>query len=153
MLVQEDQFCDQAAVRNDLASVFVGGDVVAAGHRDRVDVDLETGAIELLDDGRAGTGGVDDKALRGAGYDTSAMEVLIRSDMPSGYAAMSLHDGATLGAETFSSQSMLTHALEEELLHIQRGAAGLRTEYAPGTVKALEEAADVQRKFPLPSKE
>ncbi len=66
------------------------------------------------------------KALQGAGYDTSPLAELIRADMPIGYAGMSLDNGAALGQEAFSSQAMLNHTLEEELIHYQQSQAGLR---------------------------
>jgi hypothetical protein len=96
-----------------------------------------------------------EKALRGAGYDTSLLRELIRAEMPKGYRAMALSEGvrgAALGEEAFSSQGMLNHVLEEELRHLQQKAAGLRPSFKPGTAKALEEAADAARKFPLPAK-
>ncbi len=63
---------------------------------------------------------------------------------------MSLEGGATLGEEAFTSQKMLNHVLEEELRHLQQKAAGLGTQFAPGTAQALEESAHVSRVFPLP---
>jgi RHS repeat-associated protein len=89
-------------------------------------------------------------ALEAAGYNTGKLRALIWADMPSGYAAMSLEDGAALGREAFSSQAMLNHTLEEELIHVNQAAQGLRTQYGPGTAQALEEAADAVRKFPAP---
>lgn len=40
--------------------------------------------------------------------------------------------------EAFSSQVMLNHVMEEELLHLQQRAAGLGSEFGPGTAQALE---------------
>ena len=89
-------------------------------------------------------------ALRSVGYDTAPLEVLVRADMPAGYRGMTLADGAALGSEAFSSQDMLNHVLEEELRHLSQKASGQAEEFAPGTARALEEAVDVERKFPLP---
>ena len=94
-------------------------------------------------------------ALRSAGYNTAPFQELIRADMPKGYRAMALSEGvrgAALGQEAFSSQAMLNHVLEEELLHLYQKADGLRPSFRPGTAKALEEAADAARRFPLPEK-
>jgi hypothetical protein len=94
-------------------------------------------------------------ALRKAGYDIRKFQELIRADMPRGYRAMALSEGvrgAALGEEAFVSQAMLNHVLEEELLHLMQKEAGLRASFGPGTAKALEEAADAARRFPLPEK-
>lgn len=61
-------------------------------------------------------------ALQSVGYDTGPICVLVRADLPAGYRAMSLDDGAVLGDEAFSSQEMLNHVLEEELRHLQQKA-------------------------------
>ena len=90
------------------------------------------------------------KALGNAGYDVSRLEELIRADLPAGSRAMTVEGGAALGSEAFSSQSMLNHVLEEELRHLQQKAAGLGAEFSPGTARALEEAVDAIREFPLP---
>ena len=89
-------------------------------------------------------------ALQGAGYDTSPMQMLIRGDLPAGYRAMSLDDGAALGQEAFSSQPMLTHVLEEELLHLEQKARESGRPFGPGTAQALEAEVDEARKFSLP---
>jgi hypothetical protein len=89
-------------------------------------------------------------ALQAAGYDTAALHVLICPEMPSGYRGMSLADGAALGSEAFSSQDMLNHVLEEELLHHGQKASGQAEQFTPGTARILEEAVDVERKFLLP---
>jgi hypothetical protein len=91
-----------------------------------------------------------EEALRSAGYDTGILHVLLRADMPPGIRGMSWPDGAVLGVEAFSSQAMLNHVLEEELLHLQQKHAGLFEAFEQGTSRALEEAADANRKFPLP---
>lgn len=91
------------------------------------------------------------KALEKAGYDVSAMRELIRAKMPPGYRGMSLDGGAALGGEAFSSQAMLNHVLEEELLHLQQKAAGQAQTFSPGTAQELEEAADAVRKFAAPA--
>ena len=89
-------------------------------------------------------------ALRAAGYDTDVLQVLICAEMPVGYRGMSLADGAALGSEAFSSQDMLNHVLEEELLHHSQKVSGQAKEFAPGTSRVLEEEVDVERKFSLP---
>jgi len=89
-------------------------------------------------------------ALQTEGYDINLLKVLIRVDLPPDYRAMSLKDGAVLGKEAFSSQAMLNHVLEEELLHQRQKASGLAETFQPGTARELEEAIDAQRKFPLP---
>jgi len=91
-----------------------------------------------------------EKALQGAGYDTSLFRELVRADMPKGYRGMSLEEGAALGQEAFSAQEMLNHVLEEELIHLQQKAAGLGEQFGPGTAQGLEEAADAARIFPEP---
>ncbi len=63
------------------------------------------------------------KALENAGYDTSLLNILVRTDMPSRYRAMTLDMGAALDLKAFSSQAMLNHVLEEELLHLQQKLA------------------------------
>lgn len=89
-------------------------------------------------------------ALQRAGYDTERFKILIRADLPSGYRGMSWEDGAVLGEEAFSSQAMLNHVLEEELLHLQQKAKGLGRLFQPGTARALEEALHENRRFPTP---
>lgn len=91
-------------------------------------------------------------ALRAAGYNTAVLQVLIRTEMPIGYRGMSLADGAALSVEAFSSQDMLNHVLEEELLHHGQKASGQAAEFAPGTSRILEEEVDAERKFPLPER-
>jgi hypothetical protein len=63
---------------------------------------------------------------------------------------MSLDDGAILGAEAFSSQAMVNHVLEEELLHLGQKARAPGQEFVPGTARGLEEEVHEQRRFPLP---
>lgn len=89
-------------------------------------------------------------ALQAAGYDTSRIEVLIRSDLPATYRGMSLPDGAALGMEAFRSQEVLNHVLEEEIIHLQQKAAGLTEEFGPKTAAELEKEVNEQRKFRLP---
>ena len=89
-------------------------------------------------------------ALRTAGYDINLLKVLIRADFPPGYRGMSLEDGAVLGQEAFSSQAMLNHVMEEEVLHQRQKASGLAQTFQPGTARELEEAIDAERKFALP---
>ena len=89
-------------------------------------------------------------ALQGAGYDTSTLGELVYADMPKGYFGMSLDNGAALSSDAFSSQAMLNHTLEEELIHAQQAAAGLRQAYGPGTAQTLEEAVNASRRFPEP---
>jgi hypothetical protein len=89
-------------------------------------------------------------ALESAGYDTGLIQVLIRADIPAGYRGKTLKDGAALGAAAFSSQAMLNHVLEEELLHLQQKARGEAESFAPGTARGLEEQVDEHRRFPHP---
>jgi hypothetical protein len=89
-------------------------------------------------------------ALQAAGYDIHLLIVLIRAELPPGYRGMCLADGAALGKEAFSSQGMLNHVLEEELLHQAQKASGLAQTFQPGTARELEEAISAERKFPLP---
>jgi hypothetical protein len=91
------------------------------------------------------------ETLNMAGYDTSLFRELIRVDMPTGYRAMSLDDGAALGQEALASPEMLVHVLEEELLHLMQKAQGLAKEFAKGTALELELDVNDTRKFPPPS--
>jgi hypothetical protein len=88
--------------------------------------------------------------LQAAGYTTETLQVVVRVDMPAGYRAMTLPDGAALGSEALTSQAMLNHVLEEELLHHAQKAQGPAKLFGPGTARALEEEVDEQRRFPLP---
>ena len=45
---------------------------------------------------------------------------------------------------------MLDHVLEEELLHLRQKALGVASVFGQGTGRALEEALNAIRKFPLP---
>lgn len=90
-----------------------------------------------------------ERDLAKAGYDTSSLKTLIKSDdMPKGYRAMTLEDGVALGDEAFNSQARLNHVLEEELRHHVQKAAGRASEFGPGTAKALETEAGLNRRFP-----
>jgi hypothetical protein len=89
--------------------------------------------------------------LERAGYDTELFKVFIRVEMPGQYRAMTLDDGAALGDAAFSSQRMINHVLEEELLHLRQKAAGQASEFGARTARALEAEIDEQRKFSLPS--
>jgi hypothetical protein len=89
-------------------------------------------------------------ALRQAGYDLTLMREVIRVDMPAAYRDMTLPAGAALGAAAFSSQEMLNHVLEDELLHLEQKRQGRATTFARGTARALEEEVDEARKFPHP---
>ncbi len=89
-------------------------------------------------------------ALERAGYDLGPVQVLIRAELPPGYRGMSWENGAVLGPEAFSSQAVLNHVLEEELLHLRQRAAGAMRAFGPGTARALEEEVDATRKFRLP---
>jgi hypothetical protein len=89
-------------------------------------------------------------ALQAAGYDIHLLNVLIRAELPPGYRGMCLEGAAVLGKEAFSSQGMLNHVLEEELLHQAQKAGGLAQAFQPGTARELEEAISAERKFPLP---
>jgi hypothetical protein len=89
-------------------------------------------------------------ALESVGHDTNLIKVLIRVDMPEGYRGMTLEDGVALGEAALSSQAMLNHVLEEELLHLQQKARGEAESFAPGTARGLEEQVDEHRRFPHP---
>jgi hypothetical protein len=90
------------------------------------------------------------QTLQKASYDTNPLQVLIRADMPNGYRGMTLADGAALSEEAFSSQAMLNHVLEEELLHHQQKIGGEAQEFQPGTAQILESDVHARRKFPIP---
>ncbi len=90
-------------------------------------------------------------ALDGAGHDTTPFQTLIRADLPRGYRAMTLDDGAVLGAEAFASQDLLNYVLEEELLHLRQKLAGRASVFGPGTAAALEEEINEQRRFRRPN--
>jgi hypothetical protein len=92
------------------------------------------------------------EALRLAGYDTARFEVLIRADLAAGYRGMSWPEGAVLGEAAFASPTILTHVLEEELLHLLQKTQGRATGFGPCTARSLEEEVNAQRKFPLPEK-
>ena len=85
-----------------------------------------------------------------AGYEVIIFEELIKVDMPVGYRAMTLGNGAAIGEEAFASQDMLNHVLEEECLHLMQKAKGLADEFARGTAFELELDANEYRKFPPP---
>src|SRR5437870_3855622 len=89
-------------------------------------------------------------AMETAGYDIALIQLLIRADLPPGYRGMSWENGAVLGVDAFSSQAMLNHVLEEELLHLLQRWRGLMKEFGPGTASVLEVEADAERRFPLP---
>jgi len=93
-----------------------------------------------------------DAALRAAGHDTGPFKALIRGDMPRGYRATTLEDGAAAGEAVFSSQAMLNHVPEEELLHLRQKAAGRAGVFGPGTAAALDEEIHGNRQFPLPGR-
>jgi len=57
-------------------------------------------------------------ALASAGYDVTVIKELIYTEMPPGYRAMTLTEGAVVARPAFSSQAMLNHVLEEELIHL-----------------------------------
>jgi RHS repeat-associated protein len=93
------------------------------------------------------------KTLSGAGYDLAPLQQLIKADMPPGCCAMSLSTpptGAALGDGAFSSQGMLDHTLEEELLHLGQGLPNQT--FGPGSAAANEAAVDAVRKIPAPPK-
>jgi RHS repeat-associated protein len=92
-------------------------------------------------------------ALSGAGYDLSPLQQLVKVDMPPGCCAMSLSTpptGAALGDAAFTSQEMLNHTLEEELLHLGQDLP--HQTFGPGTAAENEAAVDAARKFPEPPK-
>jgi hypothetical protein len=89
-------------------------------------------------------------ALQAAGYDTVPLQVLIRAELPAGYRAMTLEDGAALGSEAFSSQAMVNHVSEEELLHLGQKAREPDRAFGRETVRVLEEEVHDARRFPHP---
>jgi hypothetical protein len=89
-------------------------------------------------------------ALVSVGYDTGLFQVLVRADLPVGYRAMTLPDGAVIGEAAFASQALLNHVLEEELRHLRQIALGRATEFGAGTAQLLEAEADEGRQFPMP---
>jgi RHS repeat-associated protein len=91
------------------------------------------------------------KNLSGAGYDLGPMQQLIKADMPPGCCAMSLSTpptGAALGDGAFTSQGMLDHTMEEELLHLNQNLPNQT--FGPGTAAANEAEVNAARKFPEP---
>lgn len=56
--------------------------------------------------------------------------------------------GAALGDGAFSSQGMLDHTLEEELLHLNQDLPNQT--FGPGTAAANEAEVNAARKFPEP---
>jgi hypothetical protein len=56
-----------------------------------------------------------------------------------------------LGDGAFSSQGMLDHTLEEELLHLGQDLPSQT--FGPGSAAANEAAVDAARKFPEPKKD
>jgi len=89
-------------------------------------------------------------AMSEARYEVSRFEELIWVDLPAGFRAMCLENGAALGDEAFSSQDMLNHALEEKYLHLIQKSLGRATEFGKGTARYLEYEVDDIRKFPRP---
>ncbi len=59
--------------------------------------------------------------------------------------------GAALGLEAFSSQGMLNHVLEEELLHLVQMADDKNQVFGPRTAQKFEEAVHEARRFHRPS--
>ena len=91
------------------------------------------------------------KTLTDAGYDIKPLQQLVKSSMGRGKAAMSLAvepTGAALGDGAFSSQQMLDHTLEEELLHLNQDLA--HTEVGPATADLKEAEVDAARKISPP---
>jgi hypothetical protein len=90
-------------------------------------------------------------ALMGVGYEVARFkELMWVEDMPSGYRAMCLSDGAALGIEAFASQEMLNHVLEEEYLHLIQKSRGIAESFSKGTARYLEHDVDESRQFPVP---
>jgi RHS repeat-associated protein len=94
------------------------------------------------------------KNLRGAGYDTSAFQQLVKStDMPAGTCAMCLSTsptGAALGDGAFTSQEMLDHTMEEELRHLGQDLS--KQWLGVGDAAAKEAEVNGNRKFPEPKR-
>lgn len=91
-------------------------------------------------------------ALLAAGYDVALFKELVRVEMPQGFRAMTLADGAALGVEAFESSEWLNHVLEEEYLHLVQKAHGEADEFIKGTALVLELEIDDSRKFPAPDR-
>ncbi len=89
-------------------------------------------------------------ALSDAEYEISRFKELIWADLPAGFRAMCLEDGAAIGNEAFTSQEMLNHVLEEEYLHLVQKSVGMADEFTRGTAQDLESDVDETRKFPRP---
>jgi RHS repeat-associated protein len=92
------------------------------------------------------------KNLSGAGYDLSPMQQLVKADLPPGCCGMSLSTaptGAALGDGAFSSQQMLDHTMEEELLHLNQDLPSQT--FGPGTAAEMEAGVDAARKIPQPN--
>ena len=90
------------------------------------------------------------QALEDVGYEVSVFQELIKVEMPPGYRAMTLGNGAALGGEAVASQKWLNHVLEEECLHLIQKAKGWFDEVTRGTVLELELDANESRRFPPP---
>lgn len=91
------------------------------------------------------------EALGSVGYDPSSLQVLIRAELPPGCRGMTLlADGVVLSGEAFSSQEMLNHVLEEELVHLYQKARDPEATYGRGTARTREQEVDAQRQFPCP---
>jgi hypothetical protein len=135
-------------------TVVVAAVAVAAPETESASVSATVPATPVLTGfSEAETGMIQNSlsSLAGAGYDTSAFQTLIRADMPTGYSAMSLSDsptGAALGDGAFTSQEMLNHTLEEELLHLGQDLPN--QSFGPGDAAAKEAEVEAARKFPAP---
>jgi hypothetical protein len=91
------------------------------------------------------------ETLSMAFYDTDLFQVLHKAQMPKGFRAMCLDtDGAVLGSEAFTSDDMVVHVLEEELLHLMQKAAGQGQTVDRRTGFELEADVNDTRKFPCP---
>ena len=91
--------------------------------------------------------------LKSVGYDISLVHVIQRGDeLPEGDRGMTLSmvNGILVGPVAFDSHALLTHVLEEELLHLQQYARNRATVFTPWTASELEGEIDVRRKFPEP---
>ena len=64
------------------------------------------------------------------------LKEIIRAELPAGYRAMSLEDGAALGGEALSSQAALNSALEEKLIHLGQKMTGWPESFGPGTMRS-----------------
>ena len=90
------------------------------------------------------------KNLQAAGYDTAAIEQVIKADMGNklGMSLSTPPTGMALSGAAFESQSLLDSTMEEELGHLGQGLA--EREFDRAMADQLENELRVKRKFPDP---